>query len=202
MVSKSERLEKGEVQVRAILEMVGKPKEHIEKTLKDYIKNIKENKDFDVEEDNVEKAIEQEDQKGLFSTFGELQFWTKNVNALIGFCFDYMPSSIEIIEPEKMILNSGTITDMLNDMQARLHHVDMLAKNLHQENQAFNASLNSMVRNNIMISLAQSKLKKEQLTKFAGIKEEDLQGFLDKMLEEKKITEEDGVYSLVRNEDG
>jgi hypothetical protein len=45
-----------------------------------------------------------------------------------------MPSSIEILEPEKIGGTREPLTNLLNDLIARLHQYDMLLKNLHAEN--------------------------------------------------------------------
>ena len=196
-LSDGEKLEAGWLHVRAILEIVGKPKEHVEKTLKDYIAQIRQSKDFEVVSDHTEEAVEKEN---LFTTFSEIEFWTQNTQKLTGFCFDFMPSSIEILEPEKMIVKSSDLTDLFNDLQARLHHVDMLAKNLFQENKAFNASINHLVRNIILISLSHNSLGKEQLVKLTGVNEEKIAPFLDKLVEEKRIELKEGKYSIVKKE--
>ena len=72
-------------------------------------------------------------------------------------------------------------------------------KQLFQENKAFNMSINHMIRNIVMISLAQNNLEMDALVKFTGVKEDQLKPFLDKMVEEKKIEEKEGKYSIVKN---
>ncbi|MFT4304905.1 MAG: PCI domain-containing protein [Candidatus Woesearchaeota archaeon] len=201
MAKKNYNEDENGAQVRAIIEILGKPKEHVVKTLNNYINKIKEDKDFDVEEEHYEEPVEQEDQKGVFSTFSEITFNINDINKLISFCFDYMPSSVEIIEPENFNLSSKHLTDLLNDMQSRLHHTEMLTKKLFEENKAFNSSLNVLTRNLVMLSLGNRSLDISTMSKLIGISEDKLKPFLDKMVEEKRIKFEDNLYSiLLKNE--
>ncbi|MFW6233695.1 MAG: hypothetical protein ACOC3Z_03465, partial [Nanoarchaeota archaeon] len=133
MVSKNQDNEIG-AQVRAIIEILGKPKEHVIESMKKYVENIKKDENYDVEEEMIEEPVEQEDQPGVFSTYSEIVFNVKDVNQLISFCFDYMPSSVEIIDPEDFQMTSKHLTDLLNDLQSRLHHTEMITKKLFEEN--------------------------------------------------------------------
>ena len=45
-----------------------------------------------------------------------------------------MPSSIEIMDPIKLNINSNEVDDLLNDLLARLHNFTMFLKNLQAEN--------------------------------------------------------------------
>ena len=51
---------------------------------------------------------------------------------LAGFCLDYFPSSIEILE-EKVDVNREQLENTLNDLLAKLHQYDMVVKNLEAE---------------------------------------------------------------------
>lgn len=197
-MSRSERLEAGQVQVQVIIEVAGKPKEHVESVIKDYIEKLKEDKNYDITEDFIDEAIERDN---LFTTYADIKFWAKDIKMLVGFCFDYMPSSVEILEPEEMIINSKVITDMLNDMQARMHHTDILARNLLEEQKSFNHALNILSKNFVMALLTKNGLNLEKLERTTGIKKDIMKGILDKMIEDKKIKEENGIYSKAK-EDG
>jgi hypothetical protein len=195
MVSKEDK-DENKAQVRAIIEILGKPKEHVFETMKKYIDNIKKDESYDVQEEFIDDPVEQEDQKGVFSTYSEIVFNVKDVSQLISFCFDYMPSSVEIIDPEEFSMSSKNLTDLLNDLQARLHQSEMLTKQLFEENKAFNNTLNLLARNIIMISLSHKKLNIANLSKLSGIAEDKLKPFLDQMIKEGKIIFEDELYAI------
>jgi len=66
----------------------------------------------------------------------------KGIPKLIGFCFDYMPSSIEISKPDEFVMKKSTVENLMNDLQARLHDVDMIIKKQKNENDFLRKNLN------------------------------------------------------------
>jgi len=123
--------EEERVVVRIVIEILGAPKEHVEKTLKLVMDKVKEQKYIQLLK---EKVFETKKVKQFWSTFAEVEMAVEGINNLMNFCFDFMPSSVEILEPEKFSVNANYLNDLLNDLLARLHKYDMLLKNLHAEN--------------------------------------------------------------------
>ena len=198
MVNINEKLAEGYIQGRFIIELVGKPKEHIEKTMKGVIDKIKENKNIYVLNQELAEAKEIEKQEGFFSVFAELELLLMNLPVLVGFCFDYMPSSVEIIAPGEMKLKVNELNSFLNDLQAKLHRSDSMTKQLTMENQFLKNNVNKLLKNTITILLLKDGRKCEDLAKVIGIKPEDLQKFLDHMIEENKLRKEGDKYFLVK----
>jgi len=119
--------------IRTIIEVLGKPQEHVETAIKKYVQNLKEDKRYHVvREENAE--IKKQEQHDLWAGFAELEFQTEKMEDIISFCFDYMPSLIEIIEPEELTFEDVDVSHFLNDLQAKLHAVDMVAKQMKVEN--------------------------------------------------------------------
>jgi hypothetical protein len=185
--------EKTHIRLKTIIEILGKPKEHVEETLKGYVDKIKQDTDLVVLNVNISNA---EEKDKLFAAFAEIEMVVKGIPKLIGFCFDYMPSSVEILKPEEFGMKASTVQDILNDLQARLHAVDMIVKKQKNENDFLRKNMNTSIKNVILVSLASNKLDKEYLSKITGIKDEELNLFLKKLVEEKKIKEENNIYSL------
>ena len=186
--------EKTHVRCRTIIEILGKPKEHVEKTLEMYTDKIRQDPDLIILNVSLSDA---EEKDKLWAAFAEIELVVKGIEKLIGFCFDYMPSSIEILKPEEFAMKAATIQDFVNDLQARLHAVDMMVKKQKNENDFLRKNMNIAVRNVILVSLAKSRLDKEHLSKITGIKDEELEIFLKKLIGEKKIKEENNIYSLL-----
>src|SRR3989338_8228415 len=184
--------EKTHVRCRTIIEILGKPKEHVEKTMRMYVDKIKQDSELIFLNVNFSDA---EEKDKLWAAFVELEMIVKGIPKLIGFCFDYMPSSIEILKPEEFAMKASTIQDFVNDLQARLHTVDMIVKKQKNENDFMKRNMNAAIRNIILMSLAKNELDKEYLSKITGIKENELDIFLKKLIEEKKIKEENNIYS-------
>lgn len=118
---------------RVVIEVAGFPKEHIEQVMQKVIDKIKEN--FEVIKAEAFDSVELKDKMaGFWSIFSEIELKFEDINSITIFCFEYMPSSIEILEPEEIKFQSGEITGFLNDLLARLHEYDMVVKNLQAEN--------------------------------------------------------------------
>lgn len=182
------------IRCKIIIEILGKPKEHVEKTLRIYVDKIKTDSNLIVLNTDFADAQEKKD---LWATFVELDIIVKGLPTLIAFCFDYMPSSIEIIKPEEFAMKKSTIENLINDLQARLHQVDMVVKKQNNENEFLRKNMNTAIKNVILISLVSGSLDKERLSKATGIDDKELETFLDHLIKENKISEEKGIYSLV-----
>jgi len=192
-LTKEEKLEQGQIFARVILEMVGKPKEHIETTFRSYIGNLKADKKFVVTKEHI---AEVRPLKELFSTFAELEMWVKDIPALVGFCFDYMPSSVEIIEPDQFIYKRREFSDFITDLQGRLHSLDVMVKNLNSENKFIKNNLKGLVRNMIELLLKQKPMTADQISSVSGIGKKELEMFLEKLAEQGKIEKENDQYKL------
>ncbi|MDP3699201.1 MAG: hypothetical protein Q8R47_06475 [Nanoarchaeota archaeon] len=180
---------------RAVVEVLGKPKEHVDSTLKGYLQKLKENTRYQVVKEDLAE-LKQHEESELWMAFAELEIKTSGVTEIIDFCFDYMPSLIEIIEPEELKLDSLTISSFLNDMQAKLHGVDMLAKQMKMENQLTNQSLAKLLYNFIIILLRDHNFSSEQLSRLTGMNIDILEDYLDKMIDEGKVDLKEGIYFL------
>jgi len=109
-----------------------------------------------------------------------------------------MPSSIEITKPEEFSMKKSTVEDLMNDLQARLHDVDMIVKKQKNENDFLKQNLNKAVSNVILVSLASGSLNKENLSKITGISDKELEIFLNELIKENKIQKENEIYSLIK----
>jgi len=111
-----------------IIEVMGTPKEYIVETLEGIIKKIKEEKGVIVVESKIHEPVEVKDQKGIYSTFSEIEIKTKDVLELTMLMFKYMPSHVEIISPESIQLDNNFLNTLLNEIVRRLHGYDNLAR--------------------------------------------------------------------------
>ena len=191
--------EEKEIRCRAILEVLGKPKEHVEESLKNYIEEIEKDTTIKIVKKEIVEAQERKDiQEGIkfYSTFAEIEFVTKKIIGISSFCFNYMPSSIEIIEPEHIVLRNVEFSDILNDLQARSHNVDKIAKELGSENEFLKRNMKTLLKNSILISLKINNLTAINLSKATGIEEKELEPLLEDLTKENKIEKEGDLYCL------
>ncbi|MBI4452914.1 hypothetical protein HY637_05780 [Candidatus Woesearchaeota archaeon] len=188
--------EKGQhahIRCRTIIEVLGKPKEHVENSIKEYVDHIKEDPELVVLSEDYSGLREQ---GKLWSQFVELDLVIKGTSKLISFCFEYMPSSLEVMKPESLSLSSTETSRFLNDLQARLHGVDMVVKQLKAENDFLRINMNAVIHNAVLICLKVSKLTLEQLSQITGVDIKELEIFVEKLLKENKIKKENELYCL------
>ena len=187
------------IRVRTIIEVLGKPKGHIEKTIRDYVEKIKEDNDFVVLKEHFSESEEQKHgEETYFAVFVELEFLVKGLHPLVGFCFNYMPSSIEIEKPEELTLPASMMNALFNDLQARLHKVDMVVKQQVNENHFLRNNLRHSMRNLIVLTLVSHPMDIEKLAKATGIEKNILQKFIDELVKEEKLTKDGDTYRVSR----
>src|SRR3989344_1962005 len=112
---------------KIIMEMLGAPKEHVDDTMKLVMDKMSKddkfkviiNKVFPSEEINDKKLTGNKNVK-FFSTFAEAELEFKQIEDLLGFCFDYMPSSVEILHPDGLKLSLSNMNNMINDFTIKL----------------------------------------------------------------------------------
>jgi hypothetical protein len=180
---------------RVVIEVLGKPKEHVNNSLQGYIKNLKENDRYQIINEEYAEIKKQEEQE-MWAAFAELDVKAEKIEDLIAFCFDYMPSVIEIIEPKEFSLVDSEISTFLNDLQARLHHVDMLTKQMKMENDNLKRNMGSLLKNNVLVLLNKGNLTSDQLSRLTGVTKDNIEDFLDQLIDEGKIDLKEGIYFL------
>ena len=182
------------IRCRTIIEVLGKPKEYVEKSINEYVEHIKNDSELVALNEDYSET---EEQGKLWSKFVELELVIKGTRKLISFCFEYMPSSLEVLKPEHLTLTNPELSNFLNDLQARLHNVDMIVKQSRAENDFLKRNLNALLHNAILICLKVSNLNLEQLAQVTGVDKKELETFTGKLLKENKIKKEGEVFSLV-----
>jgi len=116
------------MKARLIIEIAGSPKEHIEEVMKQLVNKVMEEKK--VLKYNIFEAQEKEK---MFFTFTEIDMELSSIEELLGFCLDYMPSSVEILDENDIEIKREELENTVNDLLAKLHQYDMTLKNLKAE---------------------------------------------------------------------
>lgn len=174
-----------------IIEMLGAPKEYIEKTLKEFIQKLKET--YTIQK---EKIMPAEENSSLFSTFCELEGHFEDFEELFHFCLNAMPSSVEIIEPQKIKIVNSSLTRILNDLQAKIHEVDMELKRLKSLNEILERNSLQTFRNFIQFVLRDNPKSIEEISTLVGVEAKSLKPFLDRMVEENYLLYKKNNYFL------
>lgn len=191
---KPEHMEENKVKARCVLDILGAPKEYVVTRLKEHIDKIRR------EDENTkilsEYIAEPEEKDKLFTTFAELELEFKTPMDLLNFCFDSMPSSIEVIEPETISFEQKDLGEFLNDFQHKLHHTDMMLSRLTTEKKHLDINTMNVFRNFIKFALEQRPYSLEELSNILGVKEKSLEPFLKQIEDKGKIEKKGDKWSL------
>jgi len=178
---------------RTIVQMMGSPKEHIKKTMNIYMDQLKDKKGLKILEEHRAKPKKEGD---MYKIFTELEIEFDKTSDLVWYCFDYMPSSVEIIEPGQIVYEAPAFTEFLNDLQQKLHKLDSGLQHLSAENQVIKKNGMTLMKNIILLQLKMKPLGIKTLAENAGAPEEHVQKFVDAMIKDGKIKKDGNVYKL------
>tara|TARA_Y100000310_G_C20665841_1_gene807418 strand:+ start:1630 stop:2091 length:462 start_codon:yes stop_codon:yes gene_type:complete len=117
-----------------IVEMAGRPANHVKESLSKHVGVLDKLGDLTVHKTTVSEPKEMEKSKDskeiepVFTCFAEVDFETETFSRMTQVMFDFMPSSVEVIEPAKVSLESAEATELLNNLSGRLHRYDEVAR--------------------------------------------------------------------------
>src|SRR3989344_4134927 len=203
-----EKIEQGYVLSRVIIEVMGSPKDYVEKTLRLAIDNIKRKQKEITKrrkpgQEDIEILKEEffpaEEKEKMFSDFTELEILFRNTFELVNFCFEYTPSSIEILEPQNLNYKSRDFSNALNDLLGKIHNNAMLIKNYAAENKILKRNASTLLQNIAILSLKERDKNLNELSKDIGISEEKLKNILEDFMENNIILKKGDKYAKKKN---
>jgi hypothetical protein len=116
------------ITVAMIIEVAGRPPEYLENSLKIHLDKLNNIKDVRLISSKIAEPRLIETEKDLYTCFGEVEVEVLGMAKLMDLIFDFMPSSVEIINPSEIEFNCQEATMFANDMAGRLHKYDEVAK--------------------------------------------------------------------------
>lgn len=111
-----------------IIDVIGKPPEHLVETLEEIIKKIDSEKGVKVVGKKINEPTLMKDQKDFYTTFAEVEVEVEEIFGIAILIFKYMPAHIEIISPEMIVLTNNGWNEILNELTRRLHGYDEMAR--------------------------------------------------------------------------
>lgn len=188
--------EKGHLTARTIIEILGKPQGHVEETIRQVVENVRTRDGTELLKEHIAEPKQVE---GLWSVFAELEVLFKSFEDLGGFCFDFMPSSVEILEPENLPLRNNDISALLNDLLAGLHSLDMATKNTKVQATILKQNNEALLKNLVLVALHYNTYPLKELAGVVGVKELQLAPYLTRYMDEGLIEQnKKGQYCLVK----
>ena len=159
--------------------------------MKKLVEDAKKYDTIKIIKSDFQEPVQHED--GVWSVFTEIEIVFKNVKYMNSFCLEYMPSSIEVLEPSHPLGVQHT-NDLLNDVLSKIHKISLELKNANARNKLIESNGFIIIRNFILYATEKQGKTIKELVKCTGIKEDKLNLFMDKLIIHKKIKEIDGKF--------
>ena len=150
------------IKATLILEIIGKPPEHLVETLEEIAKKIDEEKGVDVIGKKINEPILMKDNKEFYTTFAEIDIEVEEILYLAIVMFKYMPAHVEVVSPELIALTNNGWTDILSELTRRLHGYDEVARVMQIQNSQMQKKLEEL--------LPKEKSKEKEVKKSANKK--------------------------------
>ena len=119
------------LKARMIIEILGTPENYVNETLaligEKFGQGLEEIKVTDIKVKEAQK-VQAKNSENFYSGFLEIDASFADLYVLFGVIFDYLPSSVEIYEPQEFTDSIGSVMDVINDLIARLHQYDSALK--------------------------------------------------------------------------
>ena len=128
-----------------VIEVAGRPPEHLTETLEKMIEKIKEEKSMSVKNYKINEPVLMKNQKDFYTNFAEIELELENPLNLLLMVFKYMPAHIEIIYPENIKLTNDGFGSILNELTRRLHGYDEIARVIQIEKNILEKKLRALL---------------------------------------------------------
>jgi len=161
-----ERVDKGQILARIIIEVLGAPKDYVEEAIQLVVDRVHSAKEITVVS---ESTFEAEEKGKLFSTFSEIEIWFDNMDTLSNFLFEFTPSSIEVMQPSKIQLDARFVSGFFNDFLLKMHDLGLKLKDSSAQMQLLQKNADALVRNFMNFVLSQGGKSLEEISLATGI---------------------------------
>ena len=148
-----------------ILEIIGRPPEHLIETLESIIKQIDGEKGISVISKKINEPVFMKDSKEFYTTFAEVEIEVEDILYLAVVMFKYMPAHVEVIEPELIALTNNGWTDILSELTRRLHGYDEIARMLQVQNSQMQKKMRELLPEKNKIPGQKSKKAEKKVKK-------------------------------------
>lgn len=152
-----EKLSEGYVRAVLIVEILGRPPEHVGAALKKILGLMQKDKNMILLNKKIYKPKKVKESRDMFTAFMEIEVLANGLKKLFEVCFDYMPSSVEVVEPTNLKFNLAQVNAIINDLASRLHKYDEVAKRFNIEKQILQGKLNDVLRGQPIINVEETK---------------------------------------------
>lgn len=124
--------------ISAIIEVAGFPEKHVNEVMLKIIENLKKEVKIKIIKEEIAEA---KPAKEVFAGFMEFELEIETLDRLLFFCYNYLPSSIELLETKDMKLSTEEFRSGINDLLAYLHRINFIVSNMNAENEFLKKNL-------------------------------------------------------------
>jgi len=117
-----------------ILEVIGKPPEHLTLALEELSEKIGAEKGVKINSKKMNEPVLMKDQKDFYTTFTEIEVEVDDVMTLNLIMFKYMPAHIEVVSPELVTLTNNGWNEIFNELVRKLHGYDEVVRVVQAQN--------------------------------------------------------------------
>ncbi len=118
----------GQIKAKIIIEIMGRPAEHLKESMNLLVEKLAQEKGIVIIDKKLFDPKPLKDSKDLFTSFTELDIDFESLESFFAIVMGYMPSNVEIYEPDKLKINLSEINALSNFMISKLHRYDEIAK--------------------------------------------------------------------------
>jgi putative ribosome biogenesis GTPase RsgA len=126
-----------------------------------------------------------------------MEMLMKDADALLSFCFDYMPSSVEILEPDRVTMKNSEFTDFINDMLSRNISLNTSVLEMGERVNYYIKNTAVLLRNFIIVLLSSRPMTLKQVSQYLGVKEDNTLKVIEVLIKEGKVKKKGEQYSAV-----
>lgn len=121
--------------VNLILEVLGRPPEHLKETLEKLLEGIKKEKGvLSLNSKTIKEPVLVKDQNNLYVSFADFEIEIESLVTLTFIVFKYMPAHIEVVYPEKLSLSNNEWNMVLNEITRKIHTYDEVTRVVQMQN--------------------------------------------------------------------
>src|SRR3989344_9573991 len=99
--------------VRAVIEVLGRPESHVTEVIIKVIEKLKLDEGITVIKSEI--SAPEVIKESFFASYAEVEVKILNFSKLLNFCYDYLPTTIEILDSEKIVMSARELSNGLND---------------------------------------------------------------------------------------
>ncbi len=118
------------ITTKFILEILGRPAEHLTVSLNELIDKMGSEKGISVISKEVHKPKAVEKTNNLWTAFADIELEFETLQHFFNAVIMYMPAHVEIVNPDSVKLNAFELNELSNFVVSRLHNYDAVAKKL------------------------------------------------------------------------